>query len=83
MSTERADFTKEFLTTNPQVAYSLFQAMVMMNLVDPSLVYVKYPPILTIDWSNLFILNEIALYDEKLKQTSQCACYFYTTITAS
>lgn len=49
MSTERADFTKEFLTTNPQVAYSLFQAMVMMNLVDPSLVYVKYPPILTID----------------------------------
>ncbi|KAI8887605.1 hypothetical protein K501DRAFT_175147 [Backusella circina FSU 941] len=39
MSTERTDFTKEFLTTNPQVAYSLFQAMVMMNLVDPNLIY--------------------------------------------
>ncbi|KAI8984674.1 hypothetical protein BDF20DRAFT_911749 [Mycotypha africana] len=38
MSFERPDFTKEFLTTNPQVAYALFQAMVMMNIVDPSII---------------------------------------------
>ncbi|CEP12481.1 hypothetical protein [Parasitella parasitica] len=36
MSFERAEFTREFLTSNPQVAYALFQAMVMMNLVDPN-----------------------------------------------
>lgn len=41
MSFERPDFTKEFLTTNPQVAYALFQAMVMMNIVDPNIITVK------------------------------------------
>ncbi|KAL9538074.1 hypothetical protein MBANPS3_011216 [Mucor bainieri] len=38
MSFERADFTREFLTSNPQVAYALFQAMVMMNIVDPNII---------------------------------------------
>lgn len=41
MSFERPDFTKEFLTTNPQVAYALFQAMVMMNIVDPNIITVN------------------------------------------
>lgn len=36
MSHERPDFTKEFLASNPQVAYALFQAMIMMNIVDPN-----------------------------------------------
>ncbi|OBZ82308.1 hypothetical protein A0J61_09641, partial [Choanephora cucurbitarum] len=38
MSFERSDFTREFLTTNPQVAYALFQAMIMMNIVDPNII---------------------------------------------
>ncbi|KAI8060373.1 uncharacterized protein B0P05DRAFT_605852 [Gilbertella persicaria] len=38
MSFERPDFTKEFLTSNPQVAYALFQAMIMMNIVDPNII---------------------------------------------
>ncbi|CAO3654341.1 unnamed protein product [Mucor hiemalis] len=38
MSYERTDFTREFLTLNPQVAYALFQAMVMMNIVDPNII---------------------------------------------
>ncbi|KAI7893635.1 uncharacterized protein EV154DRAFT_501041 [Mucor mucedo] len=38
MSFERADFTRDFLTSNPQVAYALFQAMVMMNIVDPNII---------------------------------------------
>lgn len=41
MSFERADFTREFLTSNPQVAYALFQAMVMMNIVDPNIITVS------------------------------------------
>lgn len=42
MSFERADFTREFLTSNPQVAYALFQAMVMMNIVDPNIITVSF-----------------------------------------
>ncbi|KAI9484264.1 MAG: RNA recognition domain-containing protein [Benjaminiella poitrasii] len=38
LSFERPDFTREFLTSNPQVAYALFQAMVMMNIVDPNII---------------------------------------------
>ncbi|KAI7897517.1 uncharacterized protein BX663DRAFT_527942 [Cokeromyces recurvatus] len=38
MSFERPEFTREFLTSNPQVAYALFQAMVMMNIVDPNII---------------------------------------------
>ncbi|KAG0165826.1 hypothetical protein DFQ28_007424 [Apophysomyces sp. BC1034] len=38
MSFERPQFTREFLTSNPQVAYALFQAMVMMNIVDPNII---------------------------------------------
>ncbi|CDH58671.1 cleavage stimulation factor subunit 2-like [Lichtheimia corymbifera JMRC:FSU:9682] len=38
MSFERPAFTREFLTNNPQVAYALFQAMVMMNIVDPNII---------------------------------------------
>lgn len=41
MSFERADFTRDFLTSNPQVAYALFQAMVMMNIVDPNIITVS------------------------------------------
>lgn len=41
MSYERTDFTREFLTSNPQVAYALFQAMVMMNIVDPNIITVS------------------------------------------
>lgn len=47
MSFERPGFTREFLTNNPQVAYALFQAMVMMNIVDPNIItvsiYIPYP----------------------------------------
>lgn len=42
MSFERPDFTREFLAANPQVAYALFQAMLMMNIVDPNIITVKY-----------------------------------------
>ncbi|KAL1933892.1 hypothetical protein VTP01DRAFT_7982 [Rhizomucor pusillus] len=38
MSFERPAFTRDFLTSNPQVAYALFQAMVMMNIVDPNII---------------------------------------------
>ncbi|KAF7730974.1 Cleavage stimulation factor subunit 2 [Apophysomyces ossiformis] len=38
MSFERPQFTRDFLTSNPQVAYALFQAMVMMNIVDPNII---------------------------------------------
>ncbi|KAI8137946.1 hypothetical protein BJV82DRAFT_674232 [Fennellomyces sp. T-0311] len=38
MSFDRPAFTREFLGTNPQVAYALFQAMVMMNIVDPNII---------------------------------------------
>ena len=41
MSYERPDYTREFLSSNPQVAYALFQAMVMMNIVDPNILTVK------------------------------------------
>ncbi|KAI9317541.1 hypothetical protein BX666DRAFT_1637062 [Dichotomocladium elegans] len=38
MSYERPHFTREFLNSSPQVAYALFQAMVMMNIVDPNII---------------------------------------------
>ncbi|KAI9496065.1 hypothetical protein BDB00DRAFT_869967 [Zychaea mexicana] len=38
MSFDRPGFTREFLGSNPQVAYALFQAMVMMNIVDPNII---------------------------------------------
>lgn len=41
MSFERPEFTREFLAANPQVAYALFQAMLMMNIVDPNIITVK------------------------------------------
>lgn len=41
MSFERPDFTREFLAANPQVAYALFQAMLMMNIVDPNIITVR------------------------------------------
>ena len=31
---------KKFLTKNPQLAYALFQAMLMMNLVDQNVLMV-------------------------------------------
>ncbi|KAI9243826.1 hypothetical protein BDA99DRAFT_529808 [Phascolomyces articulosus] len=37
MSFDRPDYTREFLGSNPQVAYALFQAMMMMNIVDPNI----------------------------------------------
>ena len=42
MSFDRPAFTREFLGSNPQVAYALFQAMVMMNIVDPNIITVEY-----------------------------------------
>lgn len=42
MSFERPAFTRDFLTSNPQVAYALFQAMVMMNIVDPNIITVRF-----------------------------------------
>ncbi|CAO3607688.1 unnamed protein product [Cunninghamella blakesleeana] len=38
LSIERPEYAREFLSSNPQVAYALFQAMVIMNLVDPNLI---------------------------------------------
>ena len=39
---------KELLTKNPQLGYALFQSMLMMNLVDPSVIQVSTQPLLDI-----------------------------------
>ncbi|KAI8388400.1 uncharacterized protein BYT42DRAFT_492362 [Radiomyces spectabilis] len=38
MCFEKPDAARDFLTANPQVSYALFQAMVMMNIVDPNII---------------------------------------------
>ncbi|CAM0135563.1 hypothetical protein VKS41_005212 [Umbelopsis sp. WA50703] len=38
LATDRPDYTRQFLNTNPQITYALFQAMVMMNIVDPNII---------------------------------------------
>ncbi|KAI8098656.1 RNA-binding protein [Halteromyces radiatus] len=38
LSMERPEHAREFLTANPQVTYALFQAMTMMNVVDPNVI---------------------------------------------
>ncbi|ORX56436.1 hypothetical protein DM01DRAFT_1334918 [Hesseltinella vesiculosa] len=38
LSMEQPDNAREFLGSNPSLAYALFQSMVMMNLVDPGLI---------------------------------------------
>jgi cleavage stimulation factor subunit 2 len=36
VATNNPEQAKQLLTTSPQLAYAIFQAMLMMNLVDPS-----------------------------------------------
>lgn len=55
MSFERPDFTREFLAANPQVAYALFQAMLMMNIVDPNIITVKYSKCCSIESTGVII----------------------------
>ena len=42
---------RTLLTSNPQLAYALFQAMLMMNIVDPGVLQVRplssFPPFLS------------------------------------
>ncbi|CAO3678263.1 unnamed protein product [Umbelopsis vinacea] len=38
LATDRPDYTRQFLQTNPQITYALFQAMIMMNIVDPNII---------------------------------------------
>ncbi|KAI8391686.1 uncharacterized protein BYT42DRAFT_642111 [Radiomyces spectabilis] len=38
MSVDKPQYTREFLMTNPSVAYALFQAMIMMNIVDANII---------------------------------------------
>jgi cleavage stimulation factor subunit 2 len=38
MATSNPQQTKQLLQSNPSLTYALFQAMVMMNLIDPTLV---------------------------------------------
>jgi len=38
LATDRPDYTRQFLHSNPQITYALFQAMIMMNIVDPNII---------------------------------------------
>ncbi|KAI8580859.1 hypothetical protein K450DRAFT_234911 [Umbelopsis ramanniana AG] len=38
LATDSPDYTRKFLNTNPQITYALFQAMIMMNIVDPNMI---------------------------------------------
>jgi cleavage stimulation factor subunit 2 len=52
MATNNPEQTRQLLQSNPSLAYALFQAMVMMNLIDPTLIQVLISSILTLLESN-------------------------------